>query len=128
LLDRVSSVVLGLNGGGGASVFADYTQWETWQAAQGEQASALEENLSQVQEISSKRKKLSYIEAREYATIEVRVADAEERLREKRDQLEDPTIGTDAVRLLQAQSELDEAQAAVDDLYVRWAELESKIS
>lgn len=127
LLDRVSTVVLGLDGGGGAGVFADYTQWEAWQAEQRELAST-SENLPQVQEINLKRKKLSYIEAREYATIEVRVADAEERLREKRDQLEDPTIGTDAVRLLQAQSELDEAQATVDDLYARWAELESKIS
>src|ERR1700733_11502784 len=32
MLDRVSSVVLGLDGQGGAESFADYSQWESWQA------------------------------------------------------------------------------------------------
>jgi len=32
MLDRVSTVVLGLDGQGGAERFADYSQWETWQA------------------------------------------------------------------------------------------------
>src|SRR6267154_1528155 len=32
LLDRVSTVVLGLDGFGGAESFADYLQWEEWQA------------------------------------------------------------------------------------------------
>src|ERR1700724_2514663 len=31
MLDRVSSIVLGLNGKGGADTFADYAQWEAWQ-------------------------------------------------------------------------------------------------
>ena len=30
MLDRVSTVVLGLDGGGGAERFADYSQWEQW--------------------------------------------------------------------------------------------------
>ena len=128
LLDRVSTVVLGLDGAGGAGIFADYLQWEAWQDEQGASASDTRPMPVNEVEVSSKRKKLSYIEAREYATIEVRVADAEERLQEKRSQLEDPAIGTDAARLLQAQRELDETQAIVDELYARWAELESKIS
>ena len=32
LLDRVSTVVLGLDGEGGAARFADYRQWEEWQS------------------------------------------------------------------------------------------------
>src|SRR3989442_2477558 len=32
MLDRVSTVVLGLDGRGGAESFADYSQWEAWQA------------------------------------------------------------------------------------------------
>ena len=31
MLDRVSTVVLGLDGLGGAGLFADYSQWESWQ-------------------------------------------------------------------------------------------------
>ncbi|HMJ21001.1 MAG TPA: ABC-F family ATP-binding cassette domain-containing protein, partial [Terriglobales bacterium] len=33
MLDRVSTIVLGLSGRGGADSFADYSQWEVWQAA-----------------------------------------------------------------------------------------------
>src|SRR2546430_70610 len=32
MLDRVSNIVLGLDGQGGAESFADYSQWESWQA------------------------------------------------------------------------------------------------
>ena len=32
MLDRVSTIVLGLDGQGGAESFADYSQWESWQA------------------------------------------------------------------------------------------------
>jgi ABC transport system ATP-binding/permease protein len=74
------------------------------------------------------KKKLSYIEAREYALIEERVARGEEVLDAKRNALLDPAIQTDAERLIQAQQELDAAQDEVDKLYARWAELEAKQS
>ncbi len=32
MLDRVSTIVLGLDGQGSAESFADYSQWESWQA------------------------------------------------------------------------------------------------
>jgi len=34
LLDRVSTIVLGLDGRGGAERFADYSQWDAWQRKQ----------------------------------------------------------------------------------------------
>ena len=40
MLDRVSTIVLGLNGRGGAQSFADYSQWEVWQAEGREAARA----------------------------------------------------------------------------------------
>jgi ATP-binding cassette subfamily F protein uup len=70
--------------------------------------------------------KLAYLEAREYATMEQRVAEAEEILQSKRVQLEDPTIASDGPRLLIAHAELEAAQNTVDNLYARWAELEKK--
>jgi ATP-binding cassette subfamily F protein uup len=77
-------------------------------------------------EPAAARKKLSYLEAREYATIEQRVAEAEQVLQEKRAQLEDPAIASDGPRLLLAHAEMDEAQQIADELYSRWAELEQK--
>ena len=129
MLDRVSTIVLGLNGKGRANTFADYAQWEQWQA-QRSKADAAAAPISQTQSGSTAstttKKKLSYLEAREYATIEQRVEEAEQLVKSKRAELEDPANATDALRLVAAQSDLDAAQQTLDSLYERWAELEKK--
>ena len=130
MLDRVSTVVLGLDGQGGVESFADYSQWETWQAErkQATQPSArvVARDAASTETVAPARKKLSYLEAREYDGIERRIAEAEELLRTKRAQLEDPAIASDGPRLLSAHTEMEAAQKQVDALYTRWAELESK--
>jgi ABC transport system ATP-binding/permease protein len=128
MLDRVSTIVLGLDGQGNAERFADYLQWETWQAERQQvaQSGARATARSAVAETSTSKKKLSYLEAREYASIEERVAAAEETLEARRSFAEDPTIASDATRLMSAHAELEEAQKEVDELYARWAELEKK--
>jgi ATP-binding cassette subfamily F protein uup len=72
------------------------------------------------------KKKLSYIEGRELATIEERLAEAERQLDAKRAALEDPAITSDPALLREACAELEEAQNTIDNLYARWAELEEK--
>ncbi len=129
MLDRVSTIVLGLDGRGGAESFADYSQWEVWQAEnkQSEKTTARLAPRATISEGTSPVKsKLSYLEAREYATIEQRVAEAEHLLQAKRVQLEDPAIASDGPRLLAAHAEMEEAQNSVDKLYARWSELEKK--
>jgi ATP-binding cassette subfamily F protein uup len=135
MLDRVSTIVLGLDGNGAAQSFADYTQWETWQAgrlrpSRTTAGSALRE-ADGARTIAAKsgapaKKKLSYLEAREYGGIEQRIADAEEVLRLRRAELEDPSIATDATGLLSAQAAVEAAQKELDGLYHRWAELAEK--
>jgi ATP-binding cassette subfamily F protein uup len=127
LLDRVSTVVLGLNGEGQAETFADYSQWAQWQA-QRKQASRNFERDEKVESSlrGTAKKKLSYMEAREYATIEQRIADAEKMLEEKSGAAADPEIASDSAALLKAHAELEAAQRAVDELFTRWAELEEK--
>jgi ABC transport system ATP-binding/permease protein len=129
MLDRVSTIVLGLDGRGGAERFADYSQWETWQAER-EQAAETTARVAtrspSAGTATSSKKKLSYLEAREYASIEERVAAAELVLDTKRVQSGDPSIATDSARLMSAHAELEEAQKEVDELYARWAELEKK--
>jgi ATP-binding cassette subfamily F protein uup len=132
MLDRVSTVVLGLDGEGSAGLFADYSQWESWledrkQAARNGARTGLPATVSAAgARPSPGKKKLSYLEAREYETIEQRVADAEQILQAKRAQLEDPEIVSDGPRLVTAHAEMEEAQDKVDTLYARWAELEKK--
>jgi ABC transport system ATP-binding/permease protein len=135
MLDRVSTVVLGLDGQGGVERFADYSQWETWlddrqRATRAVPTKSIARSAGRTnggpQRQPFTKKKLSYLEAREYEAIEQQVADAEELLQQKRVQLEDPEIVSDSQRLVRAHAELEEAQEKVDALYARWAELEKK--
>src|SRR5437016_10386756 len=114
MLDRVSTVVLGLDGGGGAETFADYRQWETWREEREQSARAPMAPAHQPASVIVPKKKLSYLEAKEYATIEQRIAAAEQVLRDKRTQLEDPAIASDAPRLLAVHEEMDAAQKGLD--------------
>jgi ATP-binding cassette subfamily F protein uup len=131
LLDRVSTVVLGLDGEGSAARFADYRQWEEWQGERRQRAKTTTNSTDSKNQKASdatpaSRKKLSYLEAREYAAIEEKVAEAEHVLQKMRVALEDPAIISDAAKLVAAHSALEDAQKAVDALYARWSELEAK--
>jgi ABC transport system ATP-binding/permease protein len=126
----VSSVVLGLDGQGGAESFADYGQWETWQKER-RRAQNQTDAPSRPVFVSSApsvpaQKKFSYLEAREYAGIEQRITEAEQRLKNKRAALEDPAIASDGPKLIAAHSEVEAAQKDLDTLYARWAELQEK--
>ena len=129
LLDRVSTLVLGLDGERGAESFADYAQWESWQAERKRAPNETEapRRSPQASERSTQSpKKLSYVEAREYATIEERISDAEQVLQRKRAELENPAIASDGTKLVAAQAAMEQAQKDLDTLYARWAELEEK--
>jgi len=129
LLDRVSTTVLGLDGRGNASTFADYMQWEEWRDQQGRMKRSGSNGSSPAPSagaMAAPKKKLSYKEAREYAAIELQIAMVEARLATAQAVLNDSAIQTDATALIAAQSELEEASAALDQLLNRWTELEEK--
>jgi ATP-binding cassette subfamily F protein uup len=130
LLDRVSTVVVGLDGRGGVERFADYSQWEAWYETRTLAASRGEDTpagaASEKRPATPSRKKLSYLEAREFAGIEEKIAAAEAELQASRAAAEDPGIASDAEQLVAAHARLEEAQKIVDQLYTRWAQLEEK--
>ena len=133
MLDRVSTVVLGLDGLGGAERFGDYSQWDVWQRAQqAKGARSMPAEASRFPSLpdgappAAAKRKLSYLEAREFATMEKRIAEAEQELSVLRAALEDPAIMSDAPRLHVTYSRMEETQKKVDALYARWAELGQK--
>ena len=128
LLNRVTTSVLGLDGQGGIGQFADYTQWEDWIADRRENriTPTLVETKTPVERGNSRRKKLSYLEAREFAGIEERIAASDSRLRAAQMQVENPDIATDASALQQALDELAAAKRENEALYERWTELSEK--
>jgi ATP-binding cassette subfamily F protein uup len=131
MLDRVSTVVLGLDGLGRVERFADYSQWESGQNAQwtGEKSrsSVPAPPAKESDTGAPTRKKLSYKEAREFETIEQRIADAEKHLQAHHDSLLDPSVMSDPARLRAISLEMEAAQKTIDALYARWAELEAKL-
>jgi len=135
MLDRVSTVVLGLDGLGHTERFANYSQWDSWQRSQFAKAktgaTAASEHTSQPSHppaAATTKRKLTYKEARELETIEQRIADAEKDLQAKHDSLLDPAVMSDGNRLRTLTLEMEAAQKAIDHLYARWAELEQKLS
>ncbi len=127
MLDRVSTVVLGLDGKGGAERFGDYSQWEQWsRAGSKEDGAASKDTKANIEDKSPGKKKLSYLEAREYAAIEAKVDAAEDRLNAARDLLDEPSVATNADALTAALHEMEKAQEEADGLYQRWAELTEK--
>jgi ATP-binding cassette subfamily F protein uup len=134
LLDRVSTVVLGLDGTGKAERFADYSQWEEWQSAlkvpkkiDGRKTDPQPKEAGNGNNLPARvPRKLSYQKSRELAGIEGRITAAEQELQIRHKALEDPEVMGDHVRLQNVLAEMAEAQKIVDALYARWAELEQE--
>jgi ATP-binding cassette subfamily F protein uup len=130
MLDRVSNVVLGLDGHGHARTFADYSQWEDWKGIEQGHAINQQATANSVQKASSTsatgKKKLSYLEQREFDGIEALVDKADARMAAAHDRLADPSVVTDAAALTAALAEMEAAQAEHDAVYQRWAELTEK--
>ncbi|HXR98612.1 MAG TPA: ABC-F family ATP-binding cassette domain-containing protein [Terriglobales bacterium] len=125
LLDRVSNAVLGLDGTGSAGIFADYSQWEASNSGLAAPAPERRPAAGVFPSVAAK-KRLGYLEEREYATLETRIEAAESARVRAQARLEDPAVASDHAALLAAMNDLTEAQEAVDALYRRWSELESK--
>ena len=125
LLDRVSTLMLGLDGRGAAQLFADYWQWEQAKMGQPEPLKPPRSESTAPKSPPSK-KKLSYHEAREWEQMEARILEAEQQLEAIRAEMHSPEVVSDGPRLQACYAKLQPAEAAVHALYARWAELEAK--
>ena len=129
LLDRVSTVVMGLDGQGGAVIYSDYWQWE---AAQGRDLPKPESPTPPASDPSRDRKgaifkkKLSYLEAREWEQMETQILEAERELEAIHAEMQSPDVVSDGGRLQACYAKLQSAEGRVAGLYARWAELEAK--
>jgi ATP-binding cassette subfamily F protein uup len=132
MLERVSTMVLALDGRGGAEAFADYAQWVAARAT-GERtaralATATEAAVSprRPERERARPKRLGYLEQREWDGMERAILDAETAVEACRRAAEDPAVASDPAALQDRYAALDAARIAVEQLYARWAELEAK--
>jgi ATP-binding cassette subfamily F protein uup len=125
MLDRVSTMLVALDGEGGAGRFADFAQWEASQATRPSAAAGPE--AAPPRSRARSRPRLDYHEQREWDTMEQAILGAEARVEDCERAVHDRTVASDATVLQQRYVELEAARAAVDRLYARWAELEAKL-
>ncbi|MBM4255021.1 MAG: ABC-F family ATP-binding cassette domain-containing protein [Deltaproteobacteria bacterium] len=124
LLDRVSTVLLALDGSGQGLFYADYPQWEA----------ARKETLAETRPVTTKSTpraakpapRLTSQEKREWEQMEAKILAAEEEVTACQHALEDLNIAANPTALQERYQALESARAAVEQLYARWAELEEK--
>jgi ATP-binding cassette subfamily F protein uup len=123
LLDRVSTIVIGLDQGQGG-VFADYSQWEASRGAPAPGKPAVTETPAPLRD--APKRKLSYLEQREWDGMEARILEAEQQLSARQRELQEAASGGKG--LAEAYEKVQEAQGFIEGLYARWAELEIKVA
>jgi ATP-binding cassette subfamily F protein uup len=134
LLERVSTTLLGIHGGGTTTMCTDLAQWSRARAemfarrnSSSDQREAKKAKADEPpRERSAAKKALSYAEKKELASMEERISAVEETIAAVKAELELPAVMADHARLADACRRLEAAQASADALYARWQELEEK--
>ncbi len=124
MLDRVSTMILALDGLGGAETYADYAQWEASRGARATSPRSAGDAPGPRERPRAKR--LGYLEQREWDGMERAILDAESTADACYQAAEDPGIAADPAALQARHAALEAARAEVARLYARWAELEAK--
>ncbi|MBM3201401.1 MAG: ABC transporter ATP-binding protein, partial [Chlamydiae bacterium] len=121
MLDRICNTVLGLGDPNKTEEFADYAQW---------QASKKVETLSK--QVSAKKAPsesfLTYQEKKELESIERKITKSEEKVKELNALLGSPEIAEDLSRLTEIWNTIHLTETQIAELYLRWEELEKKLS
>jgi len=125
MLDRVSTLVIGLDGVAGG-VFADYSQWEAFRNEPVAAEKIAVKESRAITPTDEPKKKLSYLQQREWDAMEAKILEAEQELAACQRELE--SFASDANRVAEAYQKMQNAQGRVEDLYARWAELEGLVA
>ncbi|MBU0945310.1 MAG: ABC-F family ATP-binding cassette domain-containing protein [Proteobacteria bacterium] len=129
LLDSVCDQVIGFDGKGGVTYYADYEQWladlKEGQKEEGELAKPIAERTAEKKN-KNRAGKLSYLDQREYEQIEEKIQEAEEEQDRLQTLMDAPETALDSHKLKTVWDDLQQAQQRVEQLYDRWDELEGK--
>jgi ATP-binding cassette subfamily F protein uup len=124
LLDRVADLLLGLSGEGQAILLADSAQWEAW--IRGPSKPRPRAKKADPRKARKRKPGLGYLDQREFESMEAAILAAEETLDLARAAIADPAVAADAQALQERQAALEAAEARVELLYARWAELDAR--
>ena len=123
MLDRVCNTLLALGDLEQNTFFADYSQWERAQKEEIAQKKGKEVK----QDSGARKAKITYAEKLEYEQIEGRITQLEEEVRLLNCALENPALAEKPEQLQTLCSQIGLAENQIEQLYLRWEELEKKL-
>jgi len=130
LLDSVCEQVIGFDGDGGVTFYADYKQWLAdlgrRHKAELKDAKSPSAPSDVAKEKQKKAGKLSYMDQREYDLIEEKIMESEEEQERLQTLMDAPETAADPQLLETVWADLEQAKKEVEHLYGRWDELEEK--
>jgi ATP-binding cassette subfamily F protein uup len=119
MLDRICTTLLALGDPDKNDFFEDYSQWEA-----SLKTPAPEEKKEKKLEPKPTKIKLSYTEKKEYDQMEEKISKLEEEIKQLNLQLEGPAQNPEQLQLLC--TEIGLAENRLEQLYLRWEELDKK--
>ena len=126
MLDRICNQLLALGDPDKTQLYADYSQWEKDQRGARREGEKREIGNGQGNGNGNEKRKLSYMEKKEYDEIEGKIAKLEEEVQTLNRTLEKPEIAKDAQKLSEVCLAISLAETQIEQLYLRWQELDQK--
>jgi len=128
-MDQVATRILAFGAHGEVIPVADLDQWETWflenrkaiEAAA--RTPAGKATASAATPAGEKKRKLSYKDQRELDSMEGVIAEKESKLEKLTAESTQKEYASNAVKLAELGSQMQDLQSEIDRLYARWAEL-----
>jgi ATP-binding cassette subfamily F protein uup len=104
--------------------FSSFLQWQDWR--QNLSAQKKQEKKDKAASSSSQSTKLSYKETRELEQMESAIQEKESLLQSLKNQMNDPLLMTQSVKLVELTREMAQLESEISTLYSRWESLEKK--
>lgn len=123
LMDSLSDRLLHLDGKGGATFFADYSQWSDAREAERAARSAIP--TAKPAPSRSAAAGLNREQRKELDGIGKKIEKAEAEVTRLQTEMGDPAVASDAAKLKELYAAVSTAEEKVAALYARWQELES---
>lgn len=122
MLDRICNSILGLGDPEKSEIFPDYAQWE----ASSKKSVHPKEKKEAPSAPGRSKSGLSYQEKKELEGIEPKIIQCEEKVRSLNHLLEEKEIAENSARLSEICTAISLAETEIEQLYLRWEELEKK--
>jgi ATP-binding cassette subfamily F protein uup len=122
MLDRICNSLLAFGDPEKTMLYVDYVQWKAAQTP--EPASKSKEKKA---EAPKPKGKLSYLEKKEWEEMEGKISQIEEEIKKLNLSLESPEMAQNPQKLSEVCKEIGCREAKVEQLYIRWDELEKKL-